>query len=163
MTELWDAAWKVFNHPLAPFRCLQQRAFGECLRRMRFARDKMQHSLACSALQHESSRMGYDKRRSLWGGFCIRGRQQCIWFAGDTGYCPVFKEIGDRLGPIDLALVPIGNYRPAWVMRPVHCSPAEAVQIYQVLSNTFPFSCSLQWKDAWSTHVLASGEGREVG
>jgi N-acyl-phosphatidylethanolamine-hydrolysing phospholipase D len=33
-----------------------------------------------------------------------------FWFAGDTGYCPVFKEIGERCGPFDLAAIPIGAY-----------------------------------------------------
>ena len=87
--------------------------------------------LACS--QHDSSRTGIDKRKSLWGGFSVKGKQQRMWFAGDTGYCAVFKEIGQRLGPIDVALIPIGNYRPQWFVGPYHCSPSEAVQIHQVL------------------------------
>lgn len=31
-----------------------------------------------------------------------------FWFGGDTGMAPVFKEIGERLGPFDLAAIPIG-------------------------------------------------------
>lgn len=89
-------------------------------------------------LQHWSSRLGYDKRRSLWGGFCVRGEQQRIWFAGDTGYCPVFKEIGERLGPFNLAFIPIGNYIPANIARYLHCSPSEAVQIHQVYLGCHP-------------------------
>jgi len=40
----------------------------------------------------------------------VLGQQLRFWFAGDTGYCPVFNEIGERIGPLDLAAIPIGAY-----------------------------------------------------
>lgn len=54
-----------------------------------------------------------------------------IWFAGDSGYCPAFMEIGERLGPFDVSLVPIGAYEPRWFMGPAHMNPEEAVQAYR--------------------------------
>ena len=54
-----------------------------------------------------------------------------FWFAGDTGYAPVFKEIGERLGPFDLAAIPTGAYAPRWFMKPQHTDPLEAVKVHQ--------------------------------
>lgn len=59
------------------------------------------------------------------------GAAQRFWFAGDTGYCGVFKEIGQKYGPFDLSAIPIGAYDPRWLMKPQHIDPAEAVQIHQ--------------------------------
>lgn len=47
-------------------------------------------------------------------------------------YCPVFPEIGERLGPFDLAAIPIGAYEPRWFLCPQHCDPQEAVKIHKV-------------------------------
>lgn len=41
--------------------------------------------------------------------FVIIGKKHRFFFAGDSGYCPVFKEIGEVLGPFDLAALPIGT------------------------------------------------------
>ena len=53
-----------------------------------------------------------------------------IFFAGDTAYGPFFNDIRDRLGPIDLALLPIGAYEPRWFMQAVHMNPSDAVQAH---------------------------------
>jgi L-ascorbate metabolism protein UlaG (beta-lactamase superfamily) len=53
-----------------------------------------------------------------------------IFFAGDSAYAPFFRDIRQRLGPIDLALLPIGAYEPRWFMQAVHMNPAEAVQAH---------------------------------
>jgi L-ascorbate metabolism protein UlaG (beta-lactamase superfamily) len=80
--------------------------------------------------QHFSARNPFDRNRALWGGFTIELHGLRIYFAGDTGYGSFFGEIGERLGPIDLALLPIGAYEPRWFMKDVHMNPAEAVQAH---------------------------------
>jgi len=79
---------------------------------------------------HFSARGPLDRNRALWGGFVIAAGARRIYFAGDTAYAPFFGKVRERLGPIDLALLPIGAYEPRWFMQAVHMNPAEAVQAH---------------------------------
>ncbi len=80
--------------------------------------------------QHFSSRTLRDRDRSLWGGFVVEAGGAVVYFAGDSGYCPHFREIGRRFPRIDLALLPIGAYEPRWFMRRNHVAPEEAVRAH---------------------------------
>jgi L-ascorbate metabolism protein UlaG (beta-lactamase superfamily) len=80
--------------------------------------------------QHFSARGPFDRNRALWGGFLIEAGGLRILHAGDSGYGPHFREIAERLGPIDLALLPVGAYEPRWFMKDIHMNPAEAVQAH---------------------------------
>jgi L-ascorbate metabolism protein UlaG (beta-lactamase superfamily) len=80
--------------------------------------------------QHFSARTLFDRNRALWGGFLIETGGRRVYHTGDSGYGPHFREISARLGPIDLALIPIGAYEPRWFMRDIHMNPAEAVQAH---------------------------------
>jgi L-ascorbate metabolism protein UlaG (beta-lactamase superfamily) len=79
---------------------------------------------------HFSARSPFDRNRALWGGFTIGIGRRRIYFAGDSAYGGFFKDIPERIGPIDLALLPIGAYEPRWFMQAVHMNPAEAVQAH---------------------------------
>jgi L-ascorbate metabolism protein UlaG (beta-lactamase superfamily) len=80
--------------------------------------------------RHFSRRGLTDGNRALWGGFMLQCNGAKILFAGDSGTGPHWAEIGRRLGPPDLALLPIGAYDPRWLMAPVHMNPEEAVQAH---------------------------------
>ena len=80
--------------------------------------------------QHFSARSMFDRNRALWGGFLIEAGGRRILFAGDSGYGPHWREIATRLGPFDLALLPIGAYEPRWFMKDIHMNPAEAAQAH---------------------------------
>jgi L-ascorbate metabolism protein UlaG (beta-lactamase superfamily) len=88
-------------------------------------------TLTAVPAQHFSGRTLWDRNRRLWCGWTIAGRDRRLFFAGDSGYNEVFKEIGTRLGPFDLAAVPIGAYLPPVIMKPSHTTPEEALQILE--------------------------------
>lgn len=81
--------------------------------------------------QHWSARSPWDRNATLWGGFAIRTPGFTFWYSGDTGYAPIFAEIGRRLGAIDLAAIPVGAYEPRWFMKDQHVNPDEAVRIFR--------------------------------
>ena len=85
----------------------------------------------CLPAQHFSGRGPGDHNRTLWCSWRLNFPDFSLYFAGDTGYAPLFDEISDIFGPVDLALLPIGAYEPRWFMSPVHINPAEAVTIHQ--------------------------------
>jgi L-ascorbate metabolism protein UlaG (beta-lactamase superfamily) len=80
--------------------------------------------------QHFSARTPFDRNRTLWGGFVLQVDDVRLFFAGDSAYAPLFREVRQRLGPIALALLPIGAYEPRWFMKSVHMNPEEAVQAH---------------------------------
>lgn len=88
-------------------------------------------ALTCVPAQHFSGRTLWGRNRRLWSGWVVAGRDRRLFFAGDTGYYDVFKEIGRRLGPFDLAAIAIGSYMPRVIMRWTHTTPEEALQIFQ--------------------------------
>jgi len=86
--------------------------------------------LVCTPTQHFSGRFLHDRNQVLWCSWTILGKEQRIYFAGDTGYFPGFREIGEKFGAFDVAILPIGAYLPRWFMAPVHVDPAQAAQAF---------------------------------
>lgn len=82
----------------------------------------------CVPAQHFSGRSLGDGNQRLWAGWVVAGPTRRFYHAGDTGYFDGFRDIGERLGPIDLAALPIGAYAPAPIMHVVHMNPEEAIQ-----------------------------------
>jgi len=86
--------------------------------------------VVCTPCQHWSKRTLFDDKRALWSSWCIIGKQQRIFFSGDTAFCSVFPTIGKYYGPFDLSLLAIGAYCPRDFMKTQHVDPSEAVQIH---------------------------------
>jgi len=113
-------------------------------------------TITCTPAQHTSGRNVMDRNTTLWCGWAVRQTSKKkddstisanVYHPGDTGYmtprgpCPVFKEIGERLGPFDLAMIPIWRggtlgfisqlglrltHSP--YLSALHCTPVEAVR-----------------------------------
>lgn len=84
----------------------------------------------CTPAQHWCQRGLNDLNKSLWCSWVVKSSRHKFFFAGDTGYCPAFKQIGEQHGPFHLAAIPIGAYEPRWFMSPQHVSPEQAVDIF---------------------------------
>jgi L-ascorbate metabolism protein UlaG (beta-lactamase superfamily) len=92
--------------------------------------------VTCTPAQHWSGRGAFDRGRTLWCGWTIRAGERAVWFAGDTALFPEITAIGQRLGPFDAMLLPIGGIEPRWYMRRLHMDPNEAVQAFQIILAT---------------------------
>jgi L-ascorbate metabolism protein UlaG (beta-lactamase superfamily) len=87
----------------------------------------------CVPAQHFSGRTLFDRNRTLWCGWACEAKGANIYFAGDTGFGDHFQAIQEKFGPIRLALLPIGAFRPEWFMGPIHMSPEEAISAQRIL------------------------------
>ncbi|EPX61159.1 Outer membrane protein romA [Cystobacter fuscus DSM 2262] len=85
-------------------------------------------TLVSARTQHFTNRGMTDGGGTLWTGYVFRGPHGATYFAGDTGWGRQFAEARERYGPMRLAVLPIGAYKPEGFMSPVHISPREAVQ-----------------------------------
>lgn len=77
--------------------------------------------------RHWSNRYGWDINQTLWGSFMIEADGLTIYFGGDSGYCGYPKQAGELFPSIDIAMIGVGAYYPAFMMKDVHTSPHDAL------------------------------------
>ena len=98
---------------------------------------------------HFSSRTLWDRNKTLWGGFVVSGPGGNVFYSGDTGYGPHFREIARRFAPIRVALLPIAPFRPPGQTEgmpriSMHMGPAEAVLAHMDLGAEMSFAAHYQ-------------------
>ena len=103
---------------------------------------------------HWSKRGLTDTNKTLWGNFLIEYKEKKILFACDTGVGNIYKELGEKFGPIDLTLINIGAYN-FYPMMPYkdksayHTNPEEALSIVKDLKSKKAIGMH------WGTFVLS--------
>ena len=103
---------------------------------------------------HWSKRSLTDTNKTLWGNFLIEYKDKKIFFACDTGIGNIYKELGNKFGPIDLTLINIGAYN-FYPMMPYkdksayHTNPEEALSVAQDLKSKKVIGMH------WGTFVLS--------
>ena len=89
---------------------------------------------------HWSKRSFTDTNKTLWGNFLIEYKEKKILFACDTGFGNIYKDLGNKFGPIDLTLINIGAYNFYPIMpykdkSAYHTNPEEALNIAKDLKS----------------------------
>ncbi len=86
----------------------------------------------CLPAQHWSNRLEHRAFSTLWASWLLRGPSRTVYFGGDSGWFSGYRHFKD-LGPIDLAILPIGAFAPRWFMAWQHLDPVQAWQAFREL------------------------------
>ncbi|AOW22133.1 hypothetical protein LPB138_14860 [Urechidicola croceus] len=80
----------------------------------------------CTPARHFSGRKFSNRQSTLWSSWVIQSETENIFFSGDSGYDKHFKEIGNKYGPFDFAMMECGQYNTLWP--DIHMFPEETAQ-----------------------------------
>ena len=94
---------------------------------------------------HRSGRSMYESNQTLWGGWLFEWNNQRVYFAGDSGYSDVFKDMRKRYGEFDVCLMPISAY----FQRQWHFTPEDAIQA------SVDLGCKTLIPWGWGTWVMS--------
>ena len=75
--------------------------------------------------QHFSGRL-LERNPTEWASYAFITPTHKVYYSGDSGYGPHFRDIGDAFGGFDLALLENGQYDPQW--HNIHMLPEETAQ-----------------------------------
>ena len=103
---------------------------------------------------HWSKRSLTDTNKTLWGNFLIEYNGIKLLFGCDTGVGKVYKDIGNKYGPIDLTFINIGayNFYPIMTYKDksvYHTNPEEALDVAKNLNSKKVIGMH------WGTFVLS--------
>lgn len=108
----------------------------------------------CTPARHYSGRTSMDNS-TLWTSWVIKGQEHSIFHSGDSGYSSHFKEIGEKLGPIDLSFIKIGDYGLDLGWQDIHMLPENSVQAHLDIKGSVMFPIH------WGTFELSNHDWDE--
>ena len=82
-------------------------------------------TLTAAPARHFSGR-GLIRAKTLWSSFILKTPSHNLYLGGDSGYDDHFKEIGEKYGPFDIAILESGQYNESWPY--IHMMPEQTVQ-----------------------------------
>ncbi len=111
-----------------------------------------QMKITLTPARHFSGRT-FKRNTSLWTSYVLESSNYKMFIGGDSGYDVHFKEIGEKFGPFDLAVLENGQYNEKW--KYIHTLPEEIHTVAKELKTKrfFPvhsskFSLALHsWKE----------------
>ena len=83
--------------------------------------------------RHFSGRSLFNRFETLWASFALAGTKHNVYYGADSGEWEGFREIGQRFGPFDLAMLEIGASDPLW--SDIHMGPEGAVRTFRQLGG----------------------------
>jgi L-ascorbate metabolism protein UlaG (beta-lactamase superfamily) len=101
----------------------------------------------CAPARHFSGRGIFNRNTTMWASWVIKSNTFAIYFSGDSGYGPHFKEIGEKYGPFDFAMLECGQYDKRW--ESIHMMPEQTAQA------ALDLKAKLMMPIHWGSFVLA--------
>ena len=106
--------------------------------------------IVCTPAQHFSGRALSDRGATLWSSWVIKSDDYNVFFSGDSGYGPHFKQIGEKYGPFDFALMECGQYNELW--EEIHMLP------HQTIDASLDLGAKVMMPIHWASFKLALHE-----
>jgi len=83
--------------------------------------------------QHFSGRGIASRNGTLWASWVIASGRHKVFFSGDTGLTPQFRDTGREHGPFDLVMLEVGAFHTAW--ESIHLGPENALTAFEMLGG----------------------------
>ena len=90
-------------------------------------------TVAATPARQFSGRGLSDRNKTLWASWTVMTPQHRVFFSGDSGYFPGFRDIGRKYGPFDMTFLECGAYNERWPE--VHMFPEQTVQAHLDLAG----------------------------
>jgi L-ascorbate metabolism protein UlaG (beta-lactamase superfamily) len=104
-------------------------------------------TITAAPARHFSGRSMFNRNQTLWASYAIKGPVHNIYYGADSGIHPLFAEIGEKLGPFDIAMLEVGAYNELW--KDIHMGPDNATDAQLALK------AKLMMPIHWGTFNLA--------